>query len=44
MNHLNLRCDEVSLGDQLRSYMEQRLEASIERRNQRQHEKRKGGK
>jgi hypothetical protein len=69
MSHLNLRCDEVPLGAQLRSYIEQRLdqaiaklrdkdsklgvlihrvmdrlEASIERRTQRHHEKRKGGK
>lgn len=29
MNHLNLRCDEVSLGDQLRSYIEQRLDHAI---------------
>lgn len=38
MSHLNLRCDEVPLGAQLRSYIEQRLDQAIAKLRDRVHE------
>jgi ribosome-associated translation inhibitor RaiA len=38
MNQLHLRCDQVFLGDQLRSYIEGRIEQAMERIRDKVHE------